>query len=119
MTNEVKPQKYRDLIDCLVHICQDGEGQIGARRARQGVWNQNADAERLPDQHQFNLLLTRMPAADRDILARLLAHEVFVGVFLTLRTLEQFEITPFESGYEGSAYNDFVGRLDNWEWPEP
>jgi hypothetical protein len=47
-----------------------------------------------------------------------LADEVELGVFETLKALEQFDIAPFESGYEGSAYNDFVGRLAGWGWPE-
>jgi len=40
------------------------------------------------------------------------------GVFETLKTLEEFQIEPFTDGYEGSPHNDFVGRLDDWSWPE-
>jgi hypothetical protein len=119
MTNAVKLQMYRDLIDHLVDVCHDGQGQIGARRVRAGVWNRNATAEFLPDQHEVNLLLARMPDADREILARLMSKEVELGVFETLKALEQFDIAPFETGYEGSPFNDFVGRLDDWQWPEP
>jgi hypothetical protein len=36
-----------------------------------------------------------------------------------LKALEEFQIAPFESGYEGSPFNDFIGRLDDWQWPEP
>jgi hypothetical protein len=114
----MKPQVYRDVIDQLVHVCRKGQGQIGAERMRAGVWHKYATAEHLPDQHAINLLVARLPAADRDILARLLAEEVELGVFETLKALEQFDIAPFESGYEGSAFNDFIGRLDGWEWPE-
>src|SRR5436190_23779552 len=81
MTDPVKPQRYRDLIDHLVEVCHDGQGQIGARRVRAGVWNRNATADVLPDQHEVNLLLARMPAADREIFAALLAKEVELGVF--------------------------------------
>ena len=114
-----KPQIYRDLIDHLVDDCHNGQGQIGPRRVRAGVWNKNATAETIPDQHEINLLLARMPAADREIVAELLAKAHEGGVFMTLVALESFEIAPFESGYEGSPYNDFVGRLSDWEWPEP
>ena len=48
----------------------------------------------------------------------MLAHEVEVGMFETLKALEQFQIEPFKDGYEGSPYNDFIGRLDDWGWPE-
>lgn len=118
MSQAVKPQRYRDVIDHLVDVCHNGQGQIGARRMRAALWNQNASSEYMPDQHQINLLLARLPATDRDILAQLLAREVELGVFETLKALEQFEIVPFESGYEGSAFNDFAGRLAGWEWPE-
>jgi hypothetical protein len=118
MTRTVKPQVYRDMIDHLVEVCRNSQGQIGARRMRAAVWNENATAEFLPDQREVNLLLARMPAADRNILARLMAAEVELGVFETLKALEQFKIAPFDGGYEGSAYNDFVGRLDDWQWPE-
>jgi len=51
-------------------------------------------------------------------MARLLVKEVECGVFETLKVLEEFKITPFVSGYEGSPFNDFIGRLEGWEWPE-
>jgi hypothetical protein len=119
MTAPVKPPVYRAIIDLLVEVCHNGQGQIGARRARAGIWNVNATSEFAPDQHEINLLLTRMPAADREILAQMLARAFEGGVFETLKGLEEFEVAPFESGYEGSAYNDFIGRLNDWEWPEP
>ena len=119
MTEPVKSQEYRAVIDLLVDVCPNGQGQIGARRAREGIWNVNATAEFAPNQHEINLLLSRMPATDREILAQMLARAFEGGVFETLKALEEFEIAPFESGYEGSAYHDFVGRLDDWEWPVP
>ncbi len=57
-------------------------------------------------------------AEDREIIAEMLAHAVVTGVFETLKMLEKFEVEPFKDGYEGSPYNDFVGRLDDWSWPE-
>jgi hypothetical protein len=112
------PKRYRDIIDELVQVCHDGQGQIGARRVRDGLWNQNADVDFLPDRYEINLLLARMSAKDREILARMLAHEVVTGVFETLKMLEQFQVPPFTDGYEGSPFHDFIGRLNGWEWPE-
>jgi hypothetical protein len=112
---DVKNQKYRDVIDALVEMCHDGQGQIGARRAREGVWNKNATAAFIPEQYEINLLLARMSEADREILAGMLVREVETGVFETLKALEQFEIPPFEDGYEGSPFHDFVGRLADWK----
>src|ERR1700722_13361062 len=100
MTGPKKSQTYRDVIDELVRVCRGGQGQIGPRRVRDGVWNENATAECLPDQHAINLLLTRLRAEDREILAGMLANEVVCGVFETLKTLEQFGVSPFVDGYE-------------------
>jgi len=118
MNKNEKPPLYRDVIDALVRACKEGQGQIGAERARAGVWNRNATQDFIPDQHEINLLLQRMSAADREILSGMLKHEVEVGVFETLKILEQFQVAPFEDGYEGSPYNDFIGRLANWKWPD-
>jgi hypothetical protein len=120
MTDPTKPQVYRDLIDELVDMCHNGQGQIAPRRARAGVWNSSANAKTFPDQHRINLLLARLSAKDRETIASMLAHAVETGVFETLKALEWFGIGPFEDGYEGSPHNDFIGRLSNdWDWPEP
>ena len=106
MATPKKPRTYRGVIDELVKMCQDGQGQIGAVRARKGVWNRSAKADYLPDQHEINVLLSRVSASDREVLAKMLAKEVVTGVFETLKVLEQFEVPPFEDGYEGSPFND-------------
>jgi hypothetical protein len=118
MSEQEKPRIYREIIDALVQVCKNGQGQIGVRRARDGVWNQNATRDFIPDQYEINRLLERMSMDDREILAGMLAHEVEVGVFETLKVLEQFQIEPFQDGYEGSPFNDFIGRLNDWQWPE-
>ena len=117
MSASQKPKTYRDAIDALVKVCQSGQGQIGATRVRQGVWNQNATADLIPDQHEINLFLARLSEHDREILARMQVSAVETGVFETLKVLEQFAFSPFEDGYEGSPYNDFIGRLGDWQWP--
>lgn len=118
MKGPQKPRIYRDIIDTLVLTCQEGQGQIGAERARAGIWNKNATPDFIPDQHKINLLLARMSPDDRETLAEMLASQVEAGVFETLKVLEQFEIEPFKEGYEGSPYHDFIGRLTDWPWPE-
>ncbi|QQR87979.1 MAG: hypothetical protein IPJ76_07130 [Flavobacteriales bacterium] len=103
----------------MVRDSLQGQGQIGPDRVRSGVWNSNANPDFIPEQHEINLLLGRLSISDREIIARMLADEFVGGVFETLKALETFGIDPFNEGYEGSAYNDFIGRLDDWEWPEP
>src|SRR5450432_3088427 len=119
MSRPEKPPIYRELIDELVRVCKNGQGQIGARRAREGVWNRNATRDFIPEQHEINLFLKRMTPADREILAGMLVDAVETGMFETLKALEQCEIEPFKGGYEGSPYDDFIGRLADWEWPVP
>lgn len=113
-----KPQLYRDVIDALVDDCRNGQGSIGPDRARKGLWNQNATAESMPDQHKFNLLLARLSQEDRETLAEMLAQEYAGGAFAALSVLNDFAVAPFEEGYEGAAYNDFVGRMQDWPWPK-
>jgi hypothetical protein len=118
MSQVQKPQLYRDAIDALVEHCRKGQGQIGPNRARKGLWNQSATAESMPDQHRFNVLLARLPQQDRETIAEMLAQTYVGGAFAALSVLNDFKVAPFEDGYEGAAYNDFVGRLDNWPWPK-
>ena len=134
-----KSKDYRNMIDTLVEMCREGQGQISAQRFMDGVWNINVttdvlaaqdDDDDLPpeiraeyrkmlaDDLEVNQLLERISADDRKIIARLLAKEVECGVFETLKILEEYRISPFETGYEGSRFNDFIGRIEGWEWPE-
>jgi len=119
MSNISKPATYRELIDELVRVCREWQGQVGADRARLGIWNASATPDFLPDQHEINVFLKRLDASEREILAKMLEEQVEVGIFEALKVLEEFEVAPFEEGYEGSPYNDFIGRLaGDWEWPE-
>lgn len=114
-----KSKTYRDIIDELVSVCREGQGQIGPRRVLAGVWNPHVDASSAPDQHAINLLLARLSSADRETIGRMLTHAFEGGVFETLKALETFGVAPFEDGYEGSPFNDFMGRLaGSWDWPE-
>jgi len=63
--------------------------------------------------------MVRLTVAEREVLAGMLAHEVEVGMLEALKALEKFEVPPFEDGYEGSPFHDFVGRMaGDWDWPE-
>lgn len=110
-------QTYRRVIDRLVNDCREGQGQIGPRRVRTGVWNANATHDTLPDQNEINGLLSRLAAQDRDILARMLEAAFVSGVHQTLVSLHEAELRPFDDGYEGTPFHDFIGRLGGWSWP--
>lgn len=110
---------YKDMIDELVNMIRNGQGQIGSNRARNGIWNSNAKRDGLmDDQYEYNELLKRLPQKDRSILAKMLEKQVETGVFETLKLLEEKEIKPFDEGFEGSPYEDFIGRMSDWGWPK-
>lgn len=110
-------ERYRDVIDRLVRKAKDGQGQIGPKRVRAGVWNKNATVSTMPDQHAINDLLAGMSSQDREVVARMLEESYVAGVHDTLIVLTDARIEPFEDGYEGSPSHDFMGRLDGWAWP--
>jgi hypothetical protein len=105
---------YRALIDRLVLACRAGQGQISAKRVRSGLWNAKTD---VPDKSAVNQLLRRLTPAERELLAQMLAQEFVGGVHETLVVLHEAQVEPFQDGYEGTPFHDFVGRLDDWPWP--
>ena len=68
-------------------------------------------------QTRFNELLRRLSPADRGSVAEMLELAFQGGVFETLKALEEAGIEPFQEGYEGSPHEDFIGRLNGWQWP--
>lgn len=110
--------RYRAVIDQLVDDCRSGQGQIGASRARRGIWNENRPPDLPPEQDRINRLLGRLSPEDRETLARMLEVAFVGGVHAALVALHEQEIPPFEDGYEGPPFHDFMGRLTGWEWPE-
>ena len=111
--------EYRSIIDALVEACRNGQGRIGYERALAGVWNRNADEapEDLPDQYAINRLLEKLEPGDREVLAGLLQDRFVSGVHAALVVLHEHALAPFDDGYEGTPFHDFIGRLDNWPWP--
>ncbi len=72
----------------------------------------------MPEEHAINVLLQRLTSAEREVFADMLVHEVELGMFETLKVLERHKVPPFEDGYEGSPFHDFVGRMaGDWDWP--
>lgn len=117
----MKPEFYRQIIDHLVDVTRNGQGQIGPNRVIDGgVWNQNATEDVIPEQQAMNQLLATLSGEQRTVLARMLQDQFVCGVFETLKALEVFRIESFVDGYEGSSYHDFIGRVDDdpWSWPE-
>jgi hypothetical protein len=100
---------YRTIIDALAHACRDGQGQVGPRRVRGGVWNRNATADEFPEQHEINELLGRLSAADRETVARMLNDAFRGGVHTALVTLHEENLAPFDKAYEGTPFHDFMG----------
>jgi len=142
VTETTKDRLYRDLIDALVKMCLEGQGQIHAGRIREDAWKLSAFAVKVRsilsrkkrtsqpkaanplgepalNDDDVIALLGRLSSSERAAVARLVTDGVVTGVFETLKALERFGVSPFEEGYEGSPYNDFIGRLSGeWSWPE-
>ena len=107
---------YRQVIDAMVVSCA-GAGQVSAERVRVGVWNPNADPDTDANQVTMNALLSMLPPEHREALAVLFAEEYASGVYNALQVLRAAELQPFHEGYEGDPSDDFLGRLDGWDWP--
>ena len=50
-----------------------------------------------------------------DALVRSCRH----GQGRALVVLHEAQLEPFDEGYEGTPFHDFVGRLTGWQWPSP
>jgi hypothetical protein len=70
----------------------------------------------MPDQLAVNELLRGLTGSEREVLAQMLALEFVGGVHEALVVLHQAQVEPFQEGYEGTPFHDFVGRLDDWPW---
>lgn len=106
---------YRSFIDRLVEQCRNG---LYERKLATGVWNLNATTEIVPEDHRVNLLLADLSPEQRHDLARILTEAHVTGVFDVLVALYEESVPPFDKGYEGDPFNDFMGRMTGWEWPE-
>jgi hypothetical protein len=73
-------QLYKALIDALVAECLTGQGQIASTRVQVGMWNTNASADHLADQHDLNVLFAQLSADDRSTLASMVSGEFVAGV---------------------------------------
>ncbi|MFT3876005.1 MAG: hypothetical protein QM708_06240 [Propioniciclava sp.] len=118
MTEHDSRWMYRQMIDAMVISCA-GAGQVSAGRVRVGVWNDNADAASDVSPHQavMNRVLASLNDDQREAVAILFAEEYASGVYNALQVLTAAECAPFAEGYDGDPCDDFLGRLDGWEWP--
>jgi hypothetical protein len=117
MSSAQKSDLYRVTIDALVQACKQGSGRVGAARVDRRIWNLNADSLGSGDAQELNVLLKSLTEAQRSALANALVKEFEAGVYEALKVLEENKVSPFESGYEGSPQEDFIGRLGGWQWP--
>jgi hypothetical protein len=108
---------YRALIDRLVTSSRDGQGQIAARWVREGAWRSEAFDESMPDKDAVNRMLGRLTTADRETVAKMLSEAFVSGIHETLVEIHAAGVKPLDHGYEGSPFNDFMGRLAGWRWP--
>jgi hypothetical protein len=48
----------------------------------------------------------------------MLEHTFESGVHESLVVLHEEKVQPFDKGYEGTPFHDFICRLNEWAWPE-
>ena len=113
--DDKEDERYRAFIDELVTKCQD---DFYENKVMSGIWNQNAKPDFVPEDHDVNQLLAALTTQQRQVLGRLLTTVHSDGVFDVLVSLHEAEVKPFDRGYEGDPFHDFVGRLHDWEWPD-
>lgn len=109
---------YQELID---ELAEKSKSCVDANNIRNGIVP-GADTE------EINTVLKKLTAEDRDVLARFVTETYSSGIFDVLDLLEWYacckdmkisiegEVLPTDK-FEG-IQNDFIGRRDDWEWPE-
>ena len=115
-------EEYQAFIDGLLAWPQVS---VGARRAKDGVWNRN----QIPEQQKFNQLLEELTPEQREILAEMLQGEHDRGLFDILAYLsEEINLRGLRLARNGvelavepygtEMYYDWTCRRAGDAWPE-
>lgn len=107
-------EAYRELIDVFVEQCRE---ELTSVNVRAGVWHPNANPKTMPEEHERNLLLQSLSPSQRETLVEILTREDRAGVSRALTHLSERGIKPFDAAYEGTPSEDFLRRLEGWQWP--
>jgi hypothetical protein len=111
---------YQAVIDAMVDECRHGQGQVLPGWVRRGVWSQHAldHPGEMPAEQVMNNVLADLDDEQRDVIATMLVLAYEGAMHDALHVLHDHEVPPFDDGYEGAAFNDFMGRLrTDWAWP--
>ena len=109
-----RPAIYREVIDALAD-------RVRRRALRSEVPGQSREdwtLDSLPNAWAAKDFLEGLNESDGAMVAALLVGSYYGGIHDTLVVLHEYEIAPFDDGYEADPFHDFVGRLGGWEWPE-
>jgi hypothetical protein len=111
---------YKAIIDAFV----DKTDNYGAHRfvARHGFFS------RATSHRQFNDFIATLSRGQVELLAQMLREERYAAVHDVLASLtwwiqcQDVALTyrgePMPVGVEGGLHNDYVGRLEGWQWPD-
>lgn len=109
MTEPDPRAAYRQAIDALVDECHNGQGSVLPEWVERGVW---------PIDRSIASALGRFTAEERHLVAKMLRTAYSGAVHDTLRVLEDHEFPALDQAYEGSPFQDFMGRLEShYDWP--
>jgi uncharacterized protein DUF6547 len=115
-------EEYKTFIDGLLEWPQ---ASVGARRAREGIWNSNDISE----QEKYNKLLGELTPEQRETLAEMLQGEHDSGMFAVLAYLtdeiNSGRLRLLQNGVEMAVepygtemYYDWTCRRAGDAWPE-
>ncbi len=112
---------YKEIIDQLV--TETSHGVTGKLVLRQGGFLETSD------DRVFNPLLTSLSTEHRQLLSQMLHAERVAAIHDVLAVLTWWVVArgvgftfrgePMPVELSGTGlHGDFIGRLDNWEWPK-
>ena len=84
------------------------------------MWNRYAldHPDEMPEENRMNIVLARLGDDDRAEVARMVELSYEGGIHDTLRLLHDNAVPPFDVAYDGTPFQDFMGRLKtDWAWP--
>lgn len=124
MTGERQPSRpvdaYKEIIDQLV--TETSHSVSEKLVSQQGIFS------KAPDYQKLNALVQSLSIEQRQMLAQMLHAERVGAIHDVLAVLSwwisarevglTFRGQPMPVGFEGGLHLDYVGRLDDWEWPE-
>ena len=113
-----------DAYKAIIDQCVDKTNNYGY----QHFVRKHGFFSRAPDHAEYNAFIKSLSRTQVEMLAEMLRHERYSAVHDVLALLSwwidcwdvalTYRGEPMPAGVEGGMHNDYVGRLDGWQWPK-